>query len=218
MILFTGILIMTLFISVMFGQDECYVLLSRIGVTYTGSCKKGLADGQGEAIGIDHYKGEFKKGYPDGQGTYKWQTGETYVGEWTKGLRNGQGKYTFKYRDRDSTLAGRWKDDKYIGVEALPPYIIEYKNGIGRISCMRVGDRPYVRFAFSRSGISGLLMQASSGSETMTDSFIGYEQAEFPFKSIIKFSAPNAWMTAMIYCELRLTINQPGAWMITMSF
>jgi len=216
--LFTGILTISFFISIIFAQDECNVLLPRIGVTYTGSCRKGLADGQGEAIGIDHYKGEFKKGYPDGVGTYKWQTGETYVGEWSKGLRNGKGKYTFKYKDRDSILVGQWKNDKYIGIEALAPYVIEYRNGIGRISCVRMGDRPYVRYVFSRGGVSGLLMQGSSGSENITTSFTGFEQVNFPFKGILKFSAPNAWMTAMISCEVRLTINQPGAWVVTISF
>jgi hypothetical protein len=223
MILFTGILLMSAFVSIIFAQDECKVLLPRIGVSYTGLCKKGLAEGQGEAIGVDHYKGEFKKGYPDGVGTYKWQTGETYVGEWSKGLRDGEGKYTFKYQDRDSVIAGEWKNDKYMVVKALSPYVIEYRNGIGRITCIRTGDRPYVRYVFSRSDVvSDLTLQGSSGMENINASayntFTGYEQVTFPFKGIVKFNAPSALMTSTMACELRLTINQPGAWVVTISF
>ena len=218
MVLLSGIIFLSSFISVLLAQDECNVLLQRIGVSYTGSCKKGLADGQGEAIGLDHYIGEFKKGYPHGFGTYKWQTGELYEGEWQRGLRHGQGIYTFRYMDRDSTIAGIWKDDKYVGVDEIIPYEIEYRNGIGRVSVVRTGDRPYVRYVFSRGNISNLILQGSSGSENIVTSFTGFDQVTFPFKGTIKFNAPNAWMTAMLTCELRLTINQPGAWVVTISY
>ena len=218
MILLTGILLIPSFISIIYAQDECIVLLPRIAVTYEGSCRKGLADGQGEAIGIDHYIGEFRKGYPDGVGTYKWQTGETYVGEWSKGQRHGEGKYTFKYMERDSVLAGRWKEDKYIGLPDIEPYVIEYRNGIGRVTCIRTGDRPYVKYVFPRGSVSNLMLQGSSGSENIISSFIGYDQVNFPFKGSVKFTAPNAWMTASIYGELRLTINQPGAWVVTITY
>ena len=218
MVLIQGIIALTLFASDILAQDECQVLLPRIAVTYNGSCKKGLADGQGEAIGIDHYIGEFRKGYPDGHGTYKWQTGEIYEGEWSGGLRNGDGRYTFSINGKDSVLVGKWKNDKYVGFASIPPYVIDYRNGIGRVSCVRTGDRPYIRFVFSRGSVNGLLMTGSSGTENITTSFTGYEQVDFPFKSTLKFSAPNAWMTAMIYCELRLTINQPGAWVVTISY
>lgn len=220
-VLFTGILIVSLFASTIFAQEDCKVLLPSIGVTYTGSCKKGLADGQGVAIGVDNYKGEFKKGYPDGKGTYIWASGATYIGVWAKGLRDGEGKYIFKYMDRDSVLAGQWKDDKYIGVRALPPYIIEYRNNIGRITCVRTGDRPYVRYAFSRTNVDNVFLQGSSGMENVNlgaSGFTGYEQVTFPFKGIVKFSAPSATMATIMACELRLTINQPGAWVITISF
>jgi hypothetical protein len=218
MVLIQGIIALTFFASDILAQEECQVLLPRIAVTYNGSCKKGLADGQGEAIGVDHYIGEFRKGLPDGHGIYKWQTGELYEGEWSMGLRNGDGRYTFSINGRDSVLVGRWKDDRYVGMASIPPYIIDYRNGIGRVSCVRTGDRPYVRYVFSRGNVNGLLMTSSSGTENITTSFTGYEQVDFPFKSTLKFSAPNAWMTAMIYCELRLTINQPGAWVVTISY
>jgi hypothetical protein len=220
-VLFTGSLIVSLFVSVIFAQDNCKVLLPRIGDSYTGSCKKGLASGQGEATGADHYKGDFKKGYPDGMGTYTWQTGEIYVGKWAKGLRSGEGKYTIKYQGRDSVLTGIWKEDKYIGKVKVVPYIIDYMNSIGRITCIKTGDTPYVRFTFSRPNVDNLVLQGSSGNENINlsaNGFTGFEQVTFPFKGTVRFNAPSPLMTTVMNCELRLTINQPGSWIITITF
>lgn len=43
------------------GQSECKVLLPALSGSYEGGCRKGLADGDGVAIGTDTYKGSFKK-------------------------------------------------------------------------------------------------------------------------------------------------------------
>jgi hypothetical protein len=224
--LFAGIVTLSLLANVIYAQSTCKVLIPRIGDTYTGSCKKGLADGQGEAFGIDQYKGDFKKGFPDGSGSYIWQTGEIYKGEWKKGLRDGKGEYTFKQMGRDSVITGIWKEDKYLGKEAVAPYVIGYRNSIGRVSCLKVGtDRNYVDYKFSRSGvstsnisISGLIMQGSSGTESVTTNFTGCEEVTFPFEGKIKFMAPNTLNTATLNCEVRLTINEPGAWVVTIFY
>lgn len=220
-ILCTAFAIISVSGSVIFAQDDCKVLNSSIGVSYNGSCKKGLAEGTGEAMGVDRYKGEFKKGLPDGEGTYFWLTGEIYAGEWRKGLREGKGKYSYKYMERDTLISGIWKDDKYIGEVELAPYIIEYRNGISRVSCIKVGGRPYVKFKFALNGaesndISNLLLQGSSGSESNTTEFTGFEQIVFPFSGRVTFQAPNAFRAAMITCELRFVINEPGSWIISM--
>ena len=49
-----------------FAQNPCKVLMKEISGSYSGECKKGLADGKGEAKGVDRYIGAFKKGLPDG--------------------------------------------------------------------------------------------------------------------------------------------------------
>lgn len=220
-ILCTAFAIISVSGSVIFAQDDCKVLNSSIGVSYNGSCKKGLAEGTGEAMGVDRYKGEFKKGLPDGEGTYFWLTGEIYAGEWRKGLREGKGKYSYKYMERDTVISGIWKKDKYIGEVELAPYIIEYRNGISRVSCIKVGGRPYVKFKFALNGaesndISNILLQGSSGSESNTTEFTGFEQIVFPFNCRVTFQAPNAFRAAMITCELRFVINEPGSWIISM--
>ena len=204
-------------------QTTCKVLKPSISGTYTGACKRDYAHGKGEAIGIDKYIGEFKKGFPDGIGTYYWQTGEIFQGQWKNGLRNGKGEFTFTYMGRDSLLTGIWKGDKYAGERLLASYVIEYKNSIGRVTCIKVGDRPYVQYKFSpRGGVldntSNLFLQGSSGSETASTSFVGFDQVTFPFKGKITFNAPNSLNTAMLTCELRFLINEPGSWVVTLFY
>jgi hypothetical protein len=222
-IFLTMILVSFLFPGSMMAQIGCKVLLPAISDSYTGNCKDGLAEGTGQASGKDFYKGEFVKGLPDGKGTYIWKNGATYDGEWNKGMRDGYGIYSYKFQNEDSILEGVWKEDKYLGKIALAPYVIEYRNGIGRVSCIRTGDRPYVKYVFSRNGgesnnITGLIMQGSSGSENQLSAFTGFEYPEFPFHGNIKFSAPNNFYSAIITCELRLTINEAGAWIVTIFY
>jgi len=222
-ILFTGTAIMSLYTPMISAQNACKVLMTEISGSYTGSCKKGLADGIGEASGIDRYKGEFKKGLPHGVGTYIWHTDQTYIGEWKQGLRDGKGKYIIKYMGRDSTISGIWRGDKYIGERETVPYVIEYRNNIGRVTCMKVGDRPYIKYVFSRNGgpsnnFSNLLLQGNSGSERNATAFTGYEQVTFPFKGKVSFNAPNSFMTSILNCELRIVINEPGSWIVTMFY
>lgn len=221
---FIWVVLMSLLTIPIHAQANCKVLNPRISDTYNGLCKKGLADGKGEAFGIDQYTGDFKKGLPDGSGTYIWQSGEIYKGQWKKGLREGNGEYTFKQMGRDSVLSGFWKEDKYIGKEEIAPYMIGYKSSIGRVSCIKMGtDKNDVSYKFSRTGstssnISGLLMQGSSGTESVTTNFTGFEEVKFPFEGKIQFYAPNALYTVEMKCELRLTINEPGSWVVTIYY
>lgn len=223
-ILFAGITVIPLIFGSLYAQETCVVLLPALRGTYAGDCKQGLAYGIGEATGEDFYRGEFVKGLPHGKGTYLWKNGATYSGEWEKGLRHGHGVYIYKREEKDSTLAGLWREDKFIGKEQVPPYVVEYRYGVGRVTCMRIGDRPYVKYKFSRNGgelyslISNLFLQGSSGSESNNYLFTGYEHVKFPFSGKVTFNAPNAFYSAILTCELRLTINQPGAWLVTISY
>ena len=203
----------------------CKVLVPKIGDSYTGECKNGLAHGTGESFGIDQYSGDFRKGYPHGIGTYIWHTGDRYEGEWDKGLRDGYGVFTMKYQGRDSIVAGVWKKDVFLGEEELPDYAVTYRQGVGRVTCIRMGNTPnYVKFKFSRSGeasggsISDLLLTGSSGAENITDTLIGFENTEFPFEGRVRFSAPNAFYSSMLSCEVRFVINRPGAWTVTIYY
>src|SRR5664279_1389178 len=78
------------FLTHTFAQP-CEVNIDSLKGQYSGDCKKGKAEGQGTATGIDSYTGSFKNGYPEGQGKYTWKNGNWYEGEWKKGLYEGQG-------------------------------------------------------------------------------------------------------------------------------
>jgi len=224
-ILFSIMMTLSSFLAALFSQTNCKVLIPSISDSYTGSCKQGLADGKGEAFGVDQYKGDFKKGLPNGHGTYIWQSGAKYEGSWKNGMKDGEGKYTFKYEDSDSLLTGIWKEDKYVGIKAVPPYVVQYLSGISRVSCIRAGEVPYVKYKFSRSGgkaeendINNLTFQGSTGQESVQTDFVGFEQVTFPFEGKVRFEAPNTLNTTIVNCELRLLINQPGSWTVTIYF
>lgn len=99
------------------SSSGCKVLIPEISGSYKGECKKGLANGVGEATGKDFYSGEFKNGMPHGKGKYIWADGIIYQGEWKKGKRNGFGELKKKTTEPDSVTAGYWVDNEYIGKE-----------------------------------------------------------------------------------------------------
>ncbi|MDO5979682.1 hypothetical protein [Flavivirga spongiicola] len=110
------LLLAWLVINITYAQN-CKVLLNTINNAYQGDCKKGKADGEGLAKGIDTYLGAFKKGLPHGFGIYTWHDGKTYKGQFKKGKKEGQGELSFK---ADSIITGFWKKDVYIGLFEKP--------------------------------------------------------------------------------------------------
>jgi hypothetical protein len=127
---------------------------------------------------------------------------------------------------RDSVLYGDWKADKYIEPGPKVPYMIGYRNNVGRVSFWKIGDNPfYVKYKFSRAGesssfvaITNLQLNGSNGTENITTSFTGFEEITFPFEGKVRFNAPNSLNTSTLDCELRLVINEPGAWQVTIYY
>jgi len=206
------------------AQQECRVLLPGISGSYNGDCKKGLAEGEGTASGTDKYTGSFRKGLPDGEGTYTWATGAVYAGHWKKGMRDGYGTFTFPVNEKDSIQAGYWSEDAYVGKEQLAPYVIQHRIGVTRASFLKQGKgEGYVSFKFARSGntsynVEDLIMQGSSGEESITTAFTGFQHTSFPFEGKIQFKAPNLLESGMYNYEMRFVINHPGDWLITVYY
>ena len=201
------------------GQSDCKVLKAEISIEYKGDCKNGLAHGDGEAFGLDHYIGHFKKGYPDGEGTYKWAAGEVYTGHWKRGMRHGNGELSWLVNNKDTTIVGKWVKDKYVGSgTGSNMYKITYKNNIGRITVNRIGPGSQIRFKFIRNGgeiaPGNLLLNGDSGTTSTFQQFMGYEHIEFPLKGRITFSVPNDFNTATLNCELNFIIYEPGSYEI----
>ncbi len=99
-------------------SSDCKVESEALKGSYTGDCKNGLANGKGEAKGLERYTGSFKNGMPNGEGTYYFKDGTFFIGNFQDGLREGKGEMHFPVAGQaDSVLKGYWSADEYRGRE-----------------------------------------------------------------------------------------------------
>lgn len=225
-LLIKEILIALIIITVSFnlkanGQnDGCRVLLHPINDTYEGSCKKGFAHGKGVAKGEDVYEGKFKMGLPHGSGTYTWANGNKYSGSWKKGKRDGIG--TYYSASNGEEVKGIWKDDEFIKEYEGPSHKILYKStSVEKIRIYEVkGAIPgTIEIEFRRDGyknerIITPLLHSMSGMQEISNQFIGFKGAIFPFKANVKFQAPNRTNRILVNYTLDFEIYKEGAWKV----
>jgi hypothetical protein len=205
------------------GQEQtgCAVLMKNISEKYVGECRKGLAHGDGEAWGIDHYTGAFKKGLPNGKGTYVWADSSVYEGLWSKGERYGTGKYTFSYRGADSIQEGQWVDDKFIGKkEDVLGYKLITQRAVERYKVYRISDGNEIRvhlrpIASGTLDVTNLQITGSSGIETeFLNSQMEFRNCEYPFKLRVTFNKWSKLKTVRVDTSLELEILRPGIWLV----
>ena len=99
------------------GPTTAYKVLSpNLAGSYSGSCKDGLAHGEGVAKGPHEYSGIFANGKPHGKGAYAWQNGDKYEGDWLDGKMHGKGTLTEAGGDK---YEGDWLDGKMHGKGTL---------------------------------------------------------------------------------------------------
>lgn len=206
------------------AQPSCRVLLENIDEHYEGDCRRGLAHGEGKAIGEDTYVGGFKKGLPHGEGTYTFANGDVYVGRFKKGVKEGKGVLT----EADGTVhRGYWKDDKYLGEDKKPYELISQNPRVSRVHFQRMDDGPrHVDFRFTYLGrpVRARNLQVQNGFGVMineSDYVKTVEVYQFPFLGEITVEVesapddtkgmPRQWWTA----NITFKINQPGKWVIT---
>ena len=199
-------------------QNDCRVLLESISGTYTGKCKNGLAHGKGIAQGIDYYEGTFVKGLPSGKGLYRWKDGSYYDGEWENGKKEGKGKLV----QNDSGMSGYWKNDEYIGEELIPAYKITRSTNIARATFKRSGAIEGVRILLLQAGsdniaIENLSIVSSSGSEYRSGRMYGIQNVLFPLDVKIQYLTWNKMRTGKIEVIFEFTINESGAWELTLN-
>jgi len=219
---FTLSLILTTYLVLAQGSGECTVKLQSLSGQYHGNCKNGLAHGYGVAIGKDTYKGQFKKGLPHGQGTYIWGNGNKYAGKWKEGKRHGRGTMTYKRPEKDSVVKGMWRNGQLAKELEQKPHEVSSKEGVERVSIYKNGERKLIEISLRRHGsskdIRNLRLNVSSGSKTTHSQPYQVEFPEFPFQANILFEAPNKLQTYYKTCEVEFEINEPGRWVVEITY
>ena len=214
------LLILILIIPVQtFAQNDCKVLLEELDSLYIGSCKNGLAHGQGEAWGDFHYIGKFNKGLPHGVGVANYPDGKIYRGSWKKGLRNGKGTLSIPKSGEMVIKTYVWSKGE-IQREILPPaYKVITKRNINRLRVYSQGGGNAVWFQpksidGAETGAGNMRVTGNNGSEISLGSKIGYENVSFPFKGTIKYMTWNKMRTAQFEVFLEIEVLESGNWVI----
>jgi hypothetical protein len=218
----TTLLLLISLIHFSYSQTgNCKVLKPEIATTYSGECKKGLANGNGVAAGTDKYDGKFKDGLPQGNGTYQYANGDVYVGDFKEGMRSGNGKFTFRFLGRDSTYLGMWKEDKLVKKIVPAAYLVSQKQNLQRYTVQKVKAGNRVMFSFMQNGgnnrsVSGLLFTESSGTMINLGQDQGFDNVQFPFNCKVTYSTLNSFRSANTDVIFDIQINEPGHWLITL--
>ena len=209
---------------VLFAQDECKVLIKELKGEYKGECKKGLAHGNGESVGIDTYLGEFKKGKPHGEGKYIYNTGEMiHEGTWKKGKKEGFGILTV-YTSTDTIVKeGYWRGGEFYSKYAMP-YNVTYRLDIKKISFVKTAPGNTINIRFTTQGRRNEFIRAMRRySETghiviVPQTSARYFNCTFPFKGKLEYrtlkqsTSADPLAAVEIYCELEFEIYERGNW------
>jgi hypothetical protein len=193
------------FIYAQQDNSSCKVIMKELTGTYTGECKKGLADGKGEASGLQHYTGMFKDGMPNGTGIYNYSESEYYNGNFQDGIKEGKGEMHYIRKGMDDSIVkgywsgGEFKGSKYITytfttteqfdmTEITPSKIsgntISFEIGTTSGSPNGATD-PINRFVLMLTNIvspNGCILKTTSKYESAYKSYLTLELVGFPCK------------------------------------
>jgi hypothetical protein len=120
---YTAFILIPLFIllntTILNAQDSssgCKVIALSLLASYKGECKNGLANGQGEAFGMQHYTGSFKDGLPNGFGTFYYDDSTYHAGYFQDGVKEGKGEAHYLHKGKqDSVIRGYWSGNEFRG-------------------------------------------------------------------------------------------------------
>lgn len=208
----------TLNSSLVAAQESCKVLLENISETYKGECKKGVADGNGTAKGIDSYEGDFKKGYPHGNGTMTYANGSIYMGKWKKGKREGDGIYTAKIDGEEIVQNGVWKGDKFIGKKKSQMYKVVTDMGVRNYKIRKVGDAVnQVIVEVKRNGARLRVpnsLTGDSGNYRVDQDLGVFRGTNTPFEGRMNFTVNNIGNPGTTIVNFDFIILEPGEWIV----
>ena len=187
-----------LFSFLISAQNTCKVIDIDPNGIYSGACINGLAHGKGT--------------YTFGKGSY------VYVGSFKEGQMDGDGEmFTVVEGKRISVKKGVWNENIFLE-DSSAPYVITLATHLDRYRVVKLGEGNQVRLNFQANGKfyepGGLDMNASSGSE-ITRQFKGFEDVVFPLDLRLNFTAPTKLLGGGSRVDFKITINEPGIWLIT---
>jgi hypothetical protein len=219
-VIFLSVILCICYLTGLSQKPDGPVLKKELAGKYEGDMKKGVAHGKGTATGIDTYTGEFKKGLPDGEGVYTDSLGNVYKGSFHLGKRSGQGVLIPVRSSEGQPISGYWEDDKYVGRKKVEPYEISNKTGAVSPRIYSAGPGNKIEISVmdpvSSSYISANIFMIGQAVDRTTYGRYYYEDATFPIEFDIKYTCSNKLGTATIANTIRIKINKPGSWVITL--
>jgi len=186
---------------------------------YDGKVKKGLAHGKGTAIGSDSYSGDFIKGLPHGKGEYMYSAGIVYKGEFKFGKRDGKGILITKSGNNEQIQEGYWENDNYVGRKRIDPYEVYNKIGGVQEHIFFIGEGNKIEISVLDPFSKLVQPQIFAEGKFVQKSYYGreyYEEVVFPISFEIKYTCSNKLRTGVIANTIRIKINKPGNWNITL--
>lgn len=215
-----SIILCALYFTGFSQKPEGPVLKNELVGKYEGEQKKGLANGKGTARGKDTYRGEFKKGLPDGEGIYTDSLGNVFKGFFRLGKKNGQGVFTPTVSSKEQTISGFWQDDKYIGKEKIEPFQISNKTGSVSPRIFNSGPGNKVEISVmdpvNNSYLEATILLIGKATPRISYGRYTYDDVSFPVEFDIQYNCTNKYRVGNIYNTIRIKINAPGNWVITL--
>jgi len=204
------------------AQNDCKVLVPELSGTYVGKCKKGLANGNGKAVGKDSYEGRFKKGLPNGNGVYTWANGDVYSGFWAFGHREGEGVFKFKYNGNDSVQDGVWKGDIFKGPKPKKPRVVTKRNIDKYAFRLRSKEGTQVEVRVFQGGGDNLnildysIIGSSGNSYSSSSAVSSLENVVFPVVVKVTYQTWNKAHTVMLNASIEFEIYEEGIWDVSL--
>jgi hypothetical protein len=216
-----------------FSQFDCKVLVDNLQGQYNGDCKKGLANGEGSAKGIDTYIGNFRKGFPNGFGVYTYENGSNYIGKFRKGLKDGYGlKNTITEAGDLVQYYGLWMADSLIVPDdSRALFKVNLSKGIKIVDPKLTRDISKKNEVWINFQVDGVIdksvifenAEISNGKQIDTkerslNTLVAFEDIkEFPVTINLKYQIRKTEQLFMVDCETEIILFTKGLWEININ-
>lgn len=216
-----------------YSQYDCKVLVDNLKGQYNGDCKRGLANGEGSAKGIDTYIGKFKKGLPNGFGVYTYENGSNFIGNFSKGLKDGYGLHNIITEAGDLVQDyGLWMADSLIVPnDSKALFKVNLSKGIKIVDpkiTRGVSTKNQVWINFQVDGVldNSVTMgnaEISDGKKIDTrerslNTLVAFDEIkEFPVTIKLKYQIRKTDQPFMVDCQTEIILFTPGLWEININ-